>query len=87
MGIKYVVYPGFVKSARDGDLHYITASQLIFLYRVSPSECLVINELRSPRNRAEQLEVEGLLRRASEEKLIPLRPLFSGKYSLPAAKP
>ena len=86
MEIKYAVYPGFVFSATDGDLHYISARPLMLLYQVDPAARIVINELRSPRNRQEQLEIEGLLRRVNEEGLIVLRPKASGNYTLPAAK-
>lgn len=40
--IKYFVHPGYVKSKSDGDEHYITAEQLIRLYRVNPAECKII---------------------------------------------
>ena len=86
MEIKYAVYPGFVFSATDGDLHYIDARRLMFLYQLDPAECIVINELRSPRNRQEQLEIEGRIRRVNEEGLIVLRPKASGNYTIPAAK-
>ena len=85
MEVKYAVYPGVVLSKSDGDLHYIPARMLMHLYGVAPGECLEIDELRSPRNRVEQLDVESRIRRAKEEKLIALRPQFSGDYSLPVA--
>ena len=37
---KYVLVPGTVKSATDGQEHYITADRLIELYRVPRSECV-----------------------------------------------
>ena len=43
--IKYAVYPGYVLS-RDGNRHYITASQLANLYRVNSRECIVIDPIR-----------------------------------------
>ena len=39
--IKYVVKPGIVKSVFDGEYHYITAYQLMELYRVNPRECVI----------------------------------------------
>lgn len=40
--IKFLVIPGREQSKNDGDWHYITAAQLIRLYRVNPAECLII---------------------------------------------
>jgi hypothetical protein len=39
--IKYWVKPGYVKSKNDGDTHFINARQLMELYNVNPSECVV----------------------------------------------
>ena len=41
--IKYILFPGPVISKYDGDLHYITASQLCELYNVNPMECITYN--------------------------------------------
>ena len=41
--IKYVVYPGYVRSKYDGDRHYITAKQLIKLYEVNPLKCHIVD--------------------------------------------
>ena len=40
--IKYAVYPGMIRSRNDGDWHYVGAAQLIRLYGVRPSECLIV---------------------------------------------
>ena len=40
--IKYFVHPGKIMSNRDGDIHYISAKQLIRLYDVDPRECKII---------------------------------------------
>jgi len=63
---KYIVYPGWVDSSRDGERHWINARQLMILYGVHPNECLVANELHPAHN------VSGL---------IPLHPRYDGKYS------
>lgn len=42
---KYLIVPGNVKSKNDGETHYISASQLIDLYGVDPSECYVYSEV------------------------------------------
>lgn len=38
---KYLILPARVISRTDGDLHTVTAAQLINLYRVNPAECIV----------------------------------------------
>lgn len=35
---KYMVHLGWVKSISDGDLHYISAVQLVRLYNLRPEE-------------------------------------------------
>jgi len=40
---KYVVFPGTVKSITDGQIHRVTAVNLMRLYRVNPAECVVYN--------------------------------------------
>ena len=39
---KYLLYPGHVRSKNDGDWHYISASKLAALYKVSMQECIVV---------------------------------------------
>jgi hypothetical protein len=38
---KYVVVPGWVRSQYDGQEHHISAGQLMYLYGVSPADCVV----------------------------------------------
>ena len=64
----YLVCPGWVQSANDGNMHYITAAQLMELYRVKPSECVVAG---SPAAR----DTEGL---------VHLTVQYNGDYELPA---
>lgn len=66
---KYLICPGMVQSKADRDTHYITANQLIHLYKVNPSECVVM-----PKNKE--------LYRPDAE-LIRLRPDYSGQYIVP----
>lgn len=66
---KYAVYPGFIHSKNDWDVHYIGAEQLMYLYGVNPRECVVI---RSP-------EDEYGLRDAD---LLTLVPKWGGNYDL-----
>lgn len=39
--VKYLIYPGVVRSPVDGDLHYVSATELASLYGVDYSECRV----------------------------------------------
>ena len=74
MTIKYVVCPGYIRSKTDGDRHFITASQLIHLYGVDPTECIV--------RRHDMSEHEERLFRAPED-AIHLYPRYNGDYTLP----
>ena len=46
---KYLVLPGEIKSISDGQRHYVTAGELMRLYRVPRSECVVLDEREQPR--------------------------------------
>jgi hypothetical protein len=39
--ITHIVYPGPVRSKTDGDEHYITANQLVWLYGLRPGTYLI----------------------------------------------
>lgn len=41
---KYLLYPEHIRSRTDGDLHYISASQLAALYKVRINECVIVYE-------------------------------------------
>ncbi len=68
---KYLVIPGWVKSKTDGDRHYITARELMQLYKVPPNECVVF-DIRFP----DKMYYEGL---------IELKPSYNGDYTLPVS--
>jgi len=68
MDKKYIIHPGWVYSITDGERHYITAYQLMNLYHVQPSECII--------DRDEQSTI-GL-----RGKFIHLHPRGDGDYSL-----
>ena len=38
--IKYVIYPGYVRSKNDGQNHWITFESLCWLYGLNPKECI-----------------------------------------------
>ncbi len=65
---KYLVCPGKV-IARDGDQHFITAGQLMSLYKVDPVDCKIVDSPQS---------AYGL----RWEDYIVLRPRTDGNYSL-----
>jgi len=66
---KYAVYPGWVVSQHDGEYHYITADELIRLYGVPYSECVVIRDKISLTGR-------------DVSQLIALRPKYKGNYTI-----
>lgn len=68
---KYLIYPGYVTSRNDGERHYISAGQLIRLYRVDPAECIIYD------GRAEKLRGINVV------DLINLFPVNSGVYEIP----
>lgn len=39
--IRYVIHPGYVFSKNDGQRHYINGHQLMRLYGLRPSECVI----------------------------------------------
>lgn len=41
---RYVVHPGWVRSATDGDMHFIAAGHLARLYELAPGEYVVWTE-------------------------------------------
>jgi hypothetical protein len=40
--IRYALHPGYMYSRYDGDRHFITSEQLMYLYRLKFDECLTI---------------------------------------------
>jgi hypothetical protein len=76
---KYAVYPGPVRSRTDGQEHHIGARELMFLYGVEPSDCLIVwpHEYTDPSARSR-------IDRAA--KLPALCPRFDGDYKLPEKK-
>lgn len=66
---KYLVCPGKVRS-KDGDLHFVSASQLINLYKVERDECVILDTPQS---------VFGLV----WKDYIVLEPRGDGNYELP----
>ena len=75
--IKYLVLPGEIKLQTDGEIRYISAGKLMYLYGVPISECIVIRK---------QADRKWKLRNINRD-LIPLRPQFDGNYSLPEQEP
>jgi len=71
---KYLLIPGHVESKRDGQLHYIGASELARLYGVSIHECIVFIPERSDKLRGYPKD------------LIRLSPDCHGRYNLTGGK-
>jgi len=44
MTIKYIIHPEYVVSKSDGQSHYISYSELIYLYELNPKECIRYQE-------------------------------------------
>ena len=72
---KYAVYPGKVFSQTDGDEHFISAQQLMRLYGVHRSECVIVNTHRPGYTSTSDS-------RATED-LIALFPQYDGDYNSP----
>lgn len=74
---KYLVFPGEVVSATDGDIHHVSSDELMRLYGVSPKECRVIHGQRAQAYAAQHAA------RLYPEVTI-LRPREDGNYEMPA---
>ena len=67
--LKYIIRPGTMVSRTDGDVHFISAEQLIALYQVNPSECVIVDRDDKIPKRLLHLEI--------------LAPRYDGKYYKP----
>ena len=67
--LKYTIHPGIVYSQNDNGRHYISVDELIRLYHVKRSECIIIMGARK------FFELE--------KDLIHLYPKNDGDYTLP----
>lgn len=56
---KYLVCPGAVFSKNDGQEHFISAEQLIRLYKVNPKDCRIFSD--------DGLSHYGFIRQAKQE--------------------
>lgn len=72
--VKYVLVPGDITSAADGQRHHISARQLQLLYGVHPETCIVWPE------DTRGYDLKWL------HSLIKLIPKYNGDYTLPKAK-
>lgn len=69
---RYLIHPGHVRSANDGQLHYVTADQLIKLYQLPQNSRVVIIAHADPTPSFNDLPGD-----------VHLWPRRDGKYSLP----
>lgn len=83
MQVKYALHPGPITSKADGDRHFIDAHTLARLYRVRPSECVVV-PFDAPEPGRER-ERALLLERIERMELVHLHPDYHGSYTLPDA--
>lgn len=72
MNRRYVVVGGYLFSARDGQVHYVSPSRLCELYGVNPADCHLFRET------AEYL---AWARRTVHETMPILRPRADGDYA------
>jgi hypothetical protein len=70
---KYVLHPGHVTSKNDGDRHFISSKQLMWLYGVSPDLCVEYPDMDNPQNRNWR----------PPDGAIHSRPKYDGNYTLP----
>jgi beta-phosphoglucomutase-like phosphatase (HAD superfamily) len=52
---KYAIHPDYVCSKTDGDMHYINARSLIWLYQLNPDKCLIIDDMKAGKRRYAEL--------------------------------
>jgi len=69
--IKYIVRPGYITPRTDGDQHYISASRLMQLHGIQPSECIIF---RGPED---YHKLKG-----ADKNLINVFPRADGKYKV-----
>lgn len=76
---RYLVRPSTVQSRNDGDVHYISAGQLIALHGVDPRECIIIEDGEEWPRGCGPLHTEELRTKAG---LKLLTPAYRGNYGL-----
>jgi hypothetical protein len=75
MSKRYVIHPGEVVSSSDGDIHFISAEQLVHLYGVNRLECIIDTEKGGQWARGYTKDVlDGL---------VHLYPRKDGNYEIP----
>lgn len=67
---KYLLCPGYIRSKKDGQVHYVGASDLMRLYNVDPRECVIFHH-KAEHNHSRM------------DSLIKLYPKYNGDYTLP----
>ncbi len=78
--VKYALYPGNVRSVRDGQIHFVGAAALRHLYQVPAEECIIADLELYPIGSLAREE-----RRKYIDTLISLRPQYHDKdYVIPS---
>lgn len=75
MNYRYMLHPGEVVSRNDSQTHFISARDLMRLYKLKPSECLICAHCYGRKALA-----------CEKGSLIDLYPKFNGDYSLTPTK-
>ena len=44
---KYLVKRGIIRSKNDGEIHFVSAQQVIRLYDVNPKDCYIVTDINS----------------------------------------
>ena len=77
--IKYALFPGYVTSKVDGDVHFINEQDLANLYGVSMKQCMIVPFPRSLKGEIRWGEMNRLVHELGLQKL---RPRYDGNYKL-----
>jgi hypothetical protein len=77
MNARYLLCPGDVQSRTDGQVHYVPALQLVHLYGVQLSDCIILPGNRTPMDRRLR---EAWLARAAAGEIVALWPREDGDY-------
>ena len=72
--VLYALVPSWVTSSRDGERHYVSAGELVKLYKLPPGTYRPVGDRPS---------VPEAVKAAERQGLVALYPDPSGKYALP----
>lgn len=76
--MRFVLFPGYVESKNDGDVHWVTAEQLHWLYMVKASPYIVV---------VDGLVQGGCVKYTPQEGDVACLPRYDGEYPFFSAAP